>query len=322
VVGSRPTCGPAAAVVAAAEAVVAVVVHEVVVAAREEEEPVLHEVVAGRLAAAGRLAVAAGRGALRARRRCRVHPIHRIDAPAEVLEIELEATGRQRANCRHRAGPAASLETVPAPETGPAGETSLIGQALVIVQVPGQAWVIALVPARARSPARGLEAAHVRLAAIFQIFSIFQMPGAEMPVVAAYQAAWAVPRPDSAARWLAARLPSSSATVQVMHCPEKVPGLVPATSRARCLRVRAWVTVSDPAAAGPMSVAPDSLAIVPTTACQAKAAIARTSVDRDNQTSVDQDGQTSDNQDDQTSDSQGGRTLVSQVVPISADQEG
>ena len=41
-----------------------------------------------------------------------------------------------------------------------------------------------------------------------------------------------------------------------------------------------------------MSVAPDNPAIGPTTACQAKVAIARTSVDRDNQTSVDQGVQT------------------------------
>ncbi len=281
---------------------VAVVVHEVVVVvAREEEVAVLHEVVValhavvlGRLAAAaGHLAVAAGHGALRARRQCRVHPIPRVDAPAEVPVIEPAATGRQRATCRLRAGPAASLETVLARETVPARETSLIGQALdlvrVIVPALGLAWGIVQAPARARSPGRDLELAQVRLAAIFPTFSIFQMPGAEMPVVAAYQAVWAVPRPDSAARWLAARRPNSSATVQVTRCPEKAPGLVPEKSRARCPRVRAWITVSDPAAAGPMSVARDNPAIVPTIACLT--AIARTSVDRDNQTSVDQDGQ-------------------------------
>ena len=92
VVGSRPTCGPAAAVVAVAEeaAVVAVVVREeAVVVVREEEVAVRHEVV---VALHGVVAVphevAAGRGALRARRQCRVHPIPRMDAPAEVPVIE------------------------------------------------------------------------------------------------------------------------------------------------------------------------------------------------------------------------------------------
>ena len=293
-VGSRPTCGPAADVVAAA----AVVVHEVVVVvAREEEVAVRHEVVAGLHEVVVVLhEVAAGRGALRARRQCRVHPIPRMDAPAEALATEPEATGRQRVTCRLRAGPAASLETVPALETGSAGEISPIGQALdlvrVIVPAPGQVRVVGQAPTRARSPGRGLEAAHAHLAAIFQTFSIFKMPDAEIPVVAAYQAAWAVPRPDLAARWLAARRPNSSATVQVMRCPEKAPGLVQEISRAPCLRVRAWVTVSDPAAAGLMSVAPDNPAIVPTIVCRAKAAIARTSVAQDNQTSVDQGVQT------------------------------
>ena len=120
-VGLRPTCGPAAAVVAAA----VVVVHEEVVAAREEEEVVvghegvaaLHEAVAGRHEAVAALhEVAAGRGALRAHRQCRVHPIPRMDAPAAVLVIEPEATGRQRPICRLRAGPAAALEIVPARE--------------------------------------------------------------------------------------------------------------------------------------------------------------------------------------------------------------
>ena len=119
-------------------AVAAVVVHEVVVAAREEEEEevarveevaVLHEVVAAPHEVAVALhEVAAGRGALRARRQCRVHPIPRMDAPAEALVIEPEATGRRRPTCRVRAGPAAALETVPA------RETSLIGQALVLAR--------------------------------------------------------------------------------------------------------------------------------------------------------------------------------------------
>jgi hypothetical protein len=67
-----------------------------------------------------------------------------------VLVIDLEATGRQRATCRLRAGPAASLETVPARETVRARETSLIGQALdrarVIVPVPDLARVIVPAP--------------------------------------------------------------------------------------------------------------------------------------------------------------------------------
>jgi hypothetical protein len=216
-----------------------------------------------------------------------------MDAPAEALVIEPAATGRQRATCRLRDGPAASLETVPALETVRARVTvPAPGQVRVIVPAQGQARVIGQEPDRARSPGRDPELAQVRLAAIFQTFSIFQMPDAEMPVVAAYQAAWAVPRQDSAARWLAARRRNSSATVQVMRCPEKAPGLVPETSRARCPRVQAWVTVSDPAAAGLMSVAPDNPAIVPTIVCRAKAAIARTSVAQDNQTSVDQAVQT------------------------------
>ena len=78
-----------------------------------------------------------------------------MDAPAAVLVIELEATGRQRPTCRLRAGPAAALEIVPARETSliaqapdqarvvvPARETSPIGQALGLVRV--------IVPDRAR----------------------------------------------------------------------------------------------------------------------------------------------------------------------------